>query len=143
MAARRGVVGVIVEQGRLLVIRRAPGVVAPGKLCFPGGAIEPDETEPQALVRELQEELGVAARPLRRLWQSTTPRGVILAWWLAERHGQPCAPNPHEVASVYWFTPAELFQQPDLLESNRQFLAAVTSGQVILTPQGDADPGSA
>lgn len=133
MATRRGVVGVIVEQGRLLVIRRAQAVVAPGKLCFPGGAIELGEGEPQALLRELREELGIAARPVRRLWQSSTAGGVRLAWWLAERDGQPCIPNPQEVASVYWFTAEELARQEDLLESNRQFLAAVASGHVALS----------
>ncbi len=135
MAAKRGVVGVIVEHGRLLVIRRAQEVVAPGKLCFPGGAIEPGETETEALVRELREELGIAVRPVRRLWESTTPRGVTLAWWLAERNGQLCVPNPHEVESVEWLSPAELLRQADLLESNRQFLAAVAAGQVALVPQ--------
>lgn len=139
MAVRRGVVAVIVEAGRLLVIRRAQGVVAGGKLCFPGGAIEAGETEAQALVRELREELGVAIRPVRRLWQSTTSSGVQLAWWLGQRDGQTLLPNRQEVESVYWFTPAELDEQPDLLESNRQFLAAVASGQVRLASGGACD----
>jgi len=142
MATRRGVVGVIVEQGRLLVIRRAQAVAAPGMLCFPGGAIEPGETEPQALLRELREELGIGVRPLRRLWQSTTRSGVVLAWWLAERDGPPFVPNPQEVASVYWFTLEELARQEDLLESNRQFLAAVASGEVALTADGTGRPQS-
>lgn len=135
MAATRGVVGVIVEQGRLLVIRRAQSVIAPGKLCFPGGAIEPGETEAEALIRELREELGIAVRPLARLWESTTPRGVTLAWWLAQRNGQPCVPNPHEVESVEWLTAAELLCHADLLDSNRQFLTAVAAGRISLGPQ--------
>ncbi|MES1213405.1 MAG: NUDIX domain-containing protein, partial [Singulisphaera sp.] len=59
MPVRRGAVGVIVRHERFLVIRRAEGIAAPGKFCFPGGGIEGEESEHQALVRELMEELGV------------------------------------------------------------------------------------
>ena len=45
---RRGVVAVIVRDQRLLVIRRASGVAAPGMYCFPGGGIEPGEIEEEA-----------------------------------------------------------------------------------------------
>lgn len=46
---RHGVVAVVVENRRWLVIRRSQCVVAPGKYCFPGGGIETAETEEQAL----------------------------------------------------------------------------------------------
>jgi 8-oxo-dGTP pyrophosphatase MutT (NUDIX family) len=49
---RRGVVAVVLRDERFLVIRRAAGVVAPGAFCFPGGGVEGDESETQALVRE-------------------------------------------------------------------------------------------
>ncbi len=132
-ARRRGVVAVIVEQGRFLVIRRAQSVVAPGKYCFPGGAIEPGESEEVALIREIHEELGTGVRPLRRLWQSVTPWGVPLAWWLGEIDGgsRP-VPNPSEVESVHWLTPDEMAAEPDLLESNRRFLQAVAAGEIDL-----------
>jgi hypothetical protein len=42
---RRGVIAVVVREGRLLVIRRAQCVVAPGAICFPGGGIEPGELD--------------------------------------------------------------------------------------------------
>ena len=37
---RRGVVGVVVRDGRMLVISRSRSVVAPLVYCFPGGGIE-------------------------------------------------------------------------------------------------------
>jgi 8-oxo-dGTP diphosphatase len=127
----RGVVAVIARGPRLLVIRRAAGVAAPGRLCFPGGAVEGDESEPHALQRELQEELYLPVVPLGCLWRSTTPWGVLLAWWAAAVQGawEP-VPNPCEVAEVYWATPDELLQHPDLLESNRDFLQLLVSGQI-------------
>jgi 8-oxo-dGTP diphosphatase len=108
--------------------------VAPLRFCFPGGAIEGDETEEAALVRELKEELGVAAKPVRRLWESVTPWNVHLVWWLADIDGQTAlTPNPAEVDSVHWYTPTELAALPDLLESNHAFLQALATGQMDLS----------
>ncbi len=131
---RRGAVAVIVRQGQLLVIRRSRWVVAPLRFCFPGGAIEGEETEDAALVRELQEELAAAVKPVRRLWESVTPWNVHLAWWLADLAPQAqLTPNPAEVDSVYWYTPAELASLPELLESNHVFLQALDAGKIDLT----------
>ena len=77
-APRRGVIAVIVRDERFLVIRRSQHVVAPRAFCFPGGAIEGLESEPQALVRELREELGVDVTPRERLWASVTPWRVAI-----------------------------------------------------------------
>src|SRR5262245_28889217 len=122
---RRGVVAVIVRGGRFLVIRRSQHVRAPGMHCFPGGAIEPGESEAEALCRELQEELGLVAIPVRRLWESVTPWNVALAWWLAEIDDQAVPdPNPLEVAAFQWLTVEEIRGLPELLASNLEFLAA-------------------
>ncbi|MDZ7615853.1 MAG: NUDIX domain-containing protein [Patescibacteria group bacterium] len=131
---RRGAVAICPRaDGRLLVIRRSAGVIAPLTYCFPGGGLEPGESEPDALVRELQEELAVAIRPIRCLWQCRTAWNVELAWWLAHLPaGAEPIPNPAEVASVHWFTSAEMAAQPALLPSNREFLNLVLSGQVSL-----------
>ena len=131
---RRGAVAIIVREGRFLVIRRSDGVVAPRAFCFPGGGIEDEESEQEALAREIREELGTTIAPLRRVWQSVTPWGVELAWWLSELPPDGIlAPNPAEVESVHWVTAEEMAQLPGLLESNRAFLGALASGQIELT----------
>jgi 8-oxo-dGTP pyrophosphatase MutT (NUDIX family) len=130
---RRGVVAVIVEEDRLLVIRRSQHVVAPGAYCFPGGAIEGGESEAEALIREIQEELGVCIRPLRPLWQSITPWNVHLTWWLAAVDGSCVwSPNPDEVESVHWLTPDEIQALTGLLQSNHDFLRALAAGEIEL-----------
>jgi 8-oxo-dGTP diphosphatase len=130
---RRGAVAVIVRQQRLLIIRRSQHVIAPGMYCFPGGGIEPGETQQQAVVRELQEELGCTVRPLRWLWESVSSWGVHLAWWLSELdETAELAPNPTEVESVHWFTLEELKTLPNQLESNYRFVEAVKHGDVQL-----------
>ena len=130
---KRGAVAVIVRDGRLLVIRRSQHVVAPGAYCFPGGRIEPGETEEQAVVREVHEELGVALEPRRRVWESVSPWGTELTWWLGSINPEAvCSPCAAEVESYSWLTAAKMAELPHLLESNRHFLAALERGEINL-----------
>lgn len=132
-ARPRGVVAVVTERGRFLVIRRSSRVVAPGAYCFPGGAIESGESEEEALVREIREELGTTFHPLCRVWESITPWGIPLAWWQGSfEPGVPLVPNPNEVASAHWHTLEEMARLPGLLESNLAFLDALASGLIRL-----------
>ena len=52
---------VIIEDGRLLIMRRAPGQSLAGMWELPGGKVEPGETPQMCLERELDEELGLQA----------------------------------------------------------------------------------
>jgi mutator protein MutT len=136
--AVQGVVGVIRNGARFLVIRRSQTVKAPGTYCFPGGAIEAGEDEEQALRREMREELGCEIRPLRRVWHSVTAWRVALAWWLVELPPEArLVPNPHEVASVHWLTTDEMRATAELLSSNLEFLDAWQQGRFSLdSPTG-------
>jgi 8-oxo-dGTP diphosphatase len=57
-------VGAVVldDAGRLLLIRRGHAPSA-GLWSVPGGRVEPGETLPEAVVREVREETGLAVRP--------------------------------------------------------------------------------
>jgi 8-oxo-dGTP diphosphatase len=126
----RGVVAVILRGERFLVIQRSQFVRAPLMHCFPGGAIERDESESEALQRELLEELSLISQPRRLLWQSRTAWNVDLAWWLVEIDPQAVpVPNPQEVAAVYWLTGAEIRILPQLLSSNAEFLDVWERGE--------------
>ncbi len=131
---RRGVVAIIVQDGRMLVIRRSRHVIAPLCYCFPGGGIEEGETEETAVVREIHEEIGIPICPTRRLWECVTAWKVHLAWWLADMDPIAVAvPNPCEVESIHWFTLREMASLSELLDSNREFLELIEKGKICLT----------
>ncbi len=52
-------VALIDRDGRVLVARRPEGKAMAGLWEFPGGKVEPGETPEAALIRELDEELGI------------------------------------------------------------------------------------
>ncbi|MEQ1888610.1 MAG: (deoxy)nucleoside triphosphate pyrophosphohydrolase [Alphaproteobacteria bacterium] len=51
------------SENRVLLAQRPPGKPMAGLWEFPGGKCEPGETPEAALIRELHEELGIAAEP--------------------------------------------------------------------------------
>lgn len=109
----RGVIGVIRRGERFLLIRRAAHLRAGGVWCFPGGHIEPGESEADALIREMNEELGARIRPLRRFHVLRKHAGrLVLACWSARLTRGRLRPNPDEVADLRWMTPGQLHGMP-------------------------------
>jgi cysteine synthase B len=97
-----------VENGRLFLARRAPGQNLPGRWEFPGGKVEAEESAAQALVRELNEELGVVAEVGPRVGLSTVEsdgRLVVLEGLLAHWSG-PVTPTVHDAWD--WFDPVAI-----------------------------------
>ncbi len=130
---KRGVIGVIFRDERLLIIRRSMTVNAPGKLCLPGGGIEQGESEEEALIREMQEEIAVDVEPVRLCHRSVTPWGTRLAWWISEiQDGVEPVANPEEVAEIHWMTPCDIAKARNVLPSLPEFIARWQAGQIDL-----------
>lgn len=52
----------VVNDGKLMLSRRANTGWMDGKLCAPGGHVEAGETPTKAMIREIEEELGVTVK---------------------------------------------------------------------------------
>lgn len=102
--------------GQVLLAQRPGGKIAAGRWEFPGGKIEDGEAPLHALVRELDEELGIAvekARPLIRYRHEYSNRSVLLDTWLVSRYrGEP---QGREGQALAWVAPAALKDWPDTL----------------------------
>lgn len=102
-----GVGGAVVRDGHLLLVRRASRR-GRGNWQLPGGFIEPDETIEQAVVREIQEEAGVAAEVegvlgLRNRYDPESGNGVYIILLLRQLGGTP-RPDGREVDQAGFFT---------------------------------------
>ncbi|GII77726.1 DNA mismatch repair protein MutT [Sphaerisporangium rufum] len=98
----------IVRDGRLLAAQRAGPPAMAGGWEFPGGKVDPGETDEEALVRECQEELGVEVALGRRIggdWP-LGPGYVIRVWLAGLSSGEP---YPHEHLALRWLSREELF----------------------------------
>ena len=81
------------SQGEIFITQRAADAHMANKLEFPGGKIEAGESSEQALVRELQEEVGITVRASRlfdKLEYQFPDRQITLWFWLVESwEGEP------------------------------------------------------
>lgn len=96
-------VAVIEVDQQFLVSRRHPEAYQGGKWEFPGGKVEPGETVQAALIRELQEELGITptqSRPLMRVHHVYPDCRVLLDVWKVQSFTG--APEGREGQEVRW-----------------------------------------
>lgn len=113
-----GVVAVIERHARYLMIQRAARVRAGGFWCFVGGAIEEGETQAQALVREVREELGLDVEPIEKVWECLSYNGEwLLHCWSARPLGDRLSINRQEVADARWMTVPRITALPQVLPS--------------------------
>ena len=67
----RVVAAALIDRGRVLIAERPAGKHMAGWWEFPGGKVGAGETDSEALVRELREELGVEAEPSHEIMTLT------------------------------------------------------------------------
>jgi 8-oxo-dGTP diphosphatase len=122
---RLRVVAAVVRRGDAILITRRPDREGrPGQWEFPGGKVEPGESEPEALRREIREELGCAievGRLVLRHHHRYPELEVELAFYAA-RLPEGATPAPLGVAAIEWARVGTL-EGYDFLEADRAVLA--------------------
>lgn len=102
----------LVQNGQILLIHhvfRDPAFF--DKWTFPGGRLDPDETDPvAALHREMREELSLEIEVLGSLGIFYSRSGFDYTIFAARPLG-PIGPlQPNEIRAITWLTPAEVYQ---------------------------------
>jgi mutator protein MutT len=120
----------LIRDGEILLVKRALHKTFPGLWDVPGGHCEPGETPGEALVRELQEELGlVAPLPVAGSAASTTFRapGLVLhIFAVRDWSGEPTMLGD-EHTEIRWFSFAEAAALPGLVaEAYRPVFAGLS-----------------
>ena len=98
----------IVSDGRVLACERSDPPEVAGKWEFPGGKVEPGETEEAALIRECEEELGVVIAVGERVGEDVplgNGRAVLRVYTATLLHGTP---EPLEHGDLRWLAVDEL-----------------------------------
>ncbi len=117
------VAGLVELGGRILICQRPPGKWHALKWEFPGGKAEPGEDPPQALARELNEELGIRAsigREIARYPYQYPGRAPILLifFHVGAFEGEV---ESREFARINWEVPQRL-PEYDFLEGDVEFV---------------------
>ncbi len=104
------VAGALFHGGALLVAQRRRPPELAGLWELPGGKVAPGESEGQALVRELREELGADVEVGARLGDDVASGPVILRAYLVTLIGGEL--HPHDHTALRWVAAAELDELP-------------------------------
>ncbi len=103
------------SDGRVLLSQRPEGKALAGLWEFPGGKVEPGETLEQAVIRELDEELGIETRvaclaPLTFASHSYEQFHLFMPLFVCRRFWG--IPRPREGQKLKWVRPRDMRDYP-------------------------------
>jgi 8-oxo-dGTP pyrophosphatase MutT (NUDIX family) len=142
------VYGVLIEDGRVLLLRRAGSGYRDGQWSLPAGHLDGDEDAVSGLVRELSEEVSISAE------RDSCRLAVLLhrrAEWVGDNEyldlfftvgawaGTPSIGEPEKCTELLWALPERL--PPDLVDYIGVALQALQDGRpLVLFGWDDSTP---
>ena len=101
--------------GRMLIAQRPLGKAMAGLWEFPGGKWEPGETPEQALIRELDEELGISVKepclaPFTFASHAYANFHLLMPLYICRRWEGAPVPRIHQ--AIKWVRPRDLISNP-------------------------------
>ncbi len=103
------------RDGRVLVQQRPPATAMAGLWEFPGGKVEPGETPEAALIRELDEELGIVVdhsclAPAAFASEALGERHLLLLLYALRKWSG--IPEARHATALQWLRPVQLHGLP-------------------------------
>ena len=133
---------IVRSDGRFLLASRPPDKTYPGYWEFPGGKIEAGESAYTAMVRELDEELGIrvirSVPWITRRHDYATARVVLTFFRVYAWHGEP---QPREGQTLSWQAADDLTVAP-VLPANLPVLRALSLSPLFGITQAGNDPAA-
>ena len=78
------------------------------------------------MVREAREEVGLAVRPVEKVWECETDDGeFLLHWWTVEVTAGQLELDPGEASDARWVAPEEFLRLEPTFEGDREFFQRV------------------
>lgn len=126
-----GVVALIKQNGKFLLLKDARSLMLHYWAPPHGRCEASDVSEENAVIREVKEEAGLNARPVRKLWTTTADTKVeTVSFWLVE-----CVKGKIQLdkeSSKYgWFSTEEALAL-QLYPGTKEFFLRVKSGEIII-----------
>jgi len=126
----KDVVGAIIERGGMILLAQRSCATLNRKWEFPGGKVEPGETQQAALQREIFEELGVEILVGDKIganqFEISGKRYRLHVYWATILKGEPVAREHYSIAWVrpnemlsYDFAPADVPIVEEVMKDDR------------------------
>ena len=121
---RHAVVAIIQKSGKFLFIERSDYIeAASGYWCPVSGRVQENETQEEALCREVKEEVGLEVTAVKKVAEILShDEQFVLHFWTTDIVAGEAGISSREVAAIAWVTLAELRQlQPTFEEDVEVF----------------------
>ena len=126
---QKSVGAVIIKDGKVLLGRHTYGN-GNGKLILPGGYLQDGELPEEAMIREVLEETGVTAKPIRLLGVRFNEKDWYVLF-LAEYINGDAMPCDEENSEVLWIDTDEAVSRQDVPQLSKLAIKSAVSGNGI------------